>query len=147
MNSIFGESFVNNQAQNPNDFDNVSIDRSSFAYRDLLSQDTWSAFTPVFGSLTVVGATSYIGRFRRIGRMCQIQVKFSAATSIASTAGMDYLVSPISMMGLSGIGVMTNDTTKVSVGVCHVDVAASRIYLPTQGASANVFNLFAEFES
>jgi len=146
MNSIFGES-LNNQTQNPNDFDNVSIDRSSFAYRDLLSQDTWSAFTPVFGSLTVVGATSYIGRFRRIGRMCQIQVKFSAATSIASTAGTDYLVSPMTMKGLSGMGIMTNDTTNIAVGLCHVDVSASRIYLPTQTASGNVFNLFTEFES
>jgi hypothetical protein len=73
-------------------------------------------------------------------------VKFSAATSIASVAGTDYLTSPINMKGLSGMGIMTNDTTNIAVGVCHVDVSTSRIYLPTQVASANVFNLFAEFE-
>lgn len=147
MNNIFGVSSAGEKIQNPNDFDNILIDKTSFAYRDLLGQDAWTTFTPTFGSLTVVGATNYSGRFRKSGKLFQLQVKFSAATSIASVAGTDYLTSPVNMVGLSGMAVMTNDTTNVAVGVCHVDVATSRIYLPTQMASGNTFNLFAEFET
>lgn len=149
MNHIFGESFQGNQSQNPqnpNDFDNITIDRTSFSYRDLLSVDNWNSFTPVFGSLTVVGTPNYSGRYRTIGKLAQIQVKFSATTSIASTAGTNYLSSPFTVKGLSGMGHMTNDTTNIAVGLCHVDVTTSRIYLPTQAASANTFTLFAEFE-
>lgn len=121
-------------------------DRFSFAFRDLTSQDTWVKFDPVFGSLTVVGAANYSGRFRIVGRWLQFQVKFSAATSIASTAGTDYLTLPASAAGLAGMAVMTNDTTNVAVGLCHIDVATSRCYLPTQGASGNVFNLCGSYE-
>ena len=120
----------------------IEADESSFAYRDLLDQDVWNAFTPVFGALTVVGATSYSGRFRFVGRQCYGQVKFSAATSIASVAGTDYLTLPVTAVGLTGMGVMSNDTSNVAVGVCHLDVATSRLYLPAQVASASVFNLF-----
>ena len=120
----------------------IEADESSFAYRDLLDQDVWNAFTPVFGALTVVGATSYSGRFRFVGRQCYGQVKFSAATSIASVAGTDYLTLPVTAVGLTGMGVMSNDTSNVAVGVCHLDVATSRLYLPSQAASGNVFNLF-----
>ena len=120
----------------------IEADESSFAYRDLLDQDVWNTFTPVFGSLTVVGATSYSGRFRFVGRQCYGQVKFSAATSIASVAGTDYLTLPVTANGLTGMGVMSNDTSNVAVGVCHLDVATSRLYLPAQVASASVFNLF-----
>ena len=120
----------------------IEADESSFAYRDLLDQDVWNAFTPVFGALTVVGATSYSGRFRFVGRQCYGQVKFSAATSIASVAGTDYLTLPVTAVGLTGMGVMSNDTSNVAVGVCHLDVATSRLYLPAQVASGNVFNLF-----
>ena len=146
MNNIFGQALPQAEGQNANDFDNLSIDKTSFSYRDLLSQDAWNSFDPVFGSLTVVGTPSYTGRFRFIGKLCQIQVKFSAGTSIASVAGTDYLKSPITMKGLSGMGIMSNDTTNIAVGLCHVDVTTSRIYLPTQAASANTFTLFAEFE-
>jgi len=146
MNNLFGTALPQAAEQNANDFDNLFIDKTSFSYRDLLAQDTWNSFIPIFGSLTVVGTPSYIGRFRTIGKFFQIQVQFGASTSIASTAGTDYLTSPISMKGLSGMGMMTNNTTKIAVGLCHVDVTNSRIYLPAQSASGNTFNLFAEFE-
>src|SRR3990167_5236058 len=130
----------------PNIFDDKQIDQKAFAYRDLLSLDRWESFTPVFGSLTVIGATTYTGRYRIVGRSVQFQVQFSAATSIASVAGTDYLTLPIAAKGLSGIATMTNDTTNVAVGVCHIDTATSRCYLPTQTASANVFHLAGSFE-
>lgn len=122
------------------------VDEKSFAYRDIKGQDVWQSFTPVFGSLTVVGATSYSGRYRIVGRSVQFQVQFSAATSIASAAGTDYLTLPITAKGISGMAVMTNDTTNVAVGVCHLDVATSRCYLPAQVASGNTFKLCGWYE-
>jgi hypothetical protein len=127
-------------------FDNTVIDQDSFAWKDIRGQDKWVEWTPVFGSLTVVGATAYVGRFRKVGKQCFFQVKFSAGTSIASVAGTDYLNLPFTAMGLSGMAVMTNDTSNVAVGTCHIDVATSRCYLPTQVASANTFNLAGWFE-
>lgn len=125
-----------------NIFDDRAVDESSFSFRDLNGEDVWDTFTPVFGSLTVVGATSYSGRFKFVGRQCYGQVKFSAATSIASVAGTDYLSLPVTAKGLTGMGVLSNDTSNVAVGLCHLDVATSRLYLPAQAASGNVFNLF-----
>lgn len=121
-------------------------DQTSFAYRDMLGQDRWESFTPVFGSLTVVGATTYTGRYRVIGKSLQFQVSFLAATSIASTAGTDYLTLPVTAKGLSGIAVMTNDSTNIAVGLCHIDVSTSRAYLPTQTASGNTFTLCGAYE-
>ena len=129
-----------------NELDGIELAKDSFSWRDLVSQDTWNTFTPVFGSLTVIGATSYSGRYRFVGRKCEFQVKFSAATSIASTAGTDYLTLPFTALGLSGMATMTNDTTNIAVGTCHLDVATSRCYLPTQVASGNTFNLTGWFE-
>lgn len=131
-----------------NELEPHKLDTQSFSFRDLIGQDKWTPWTPVFGSLTVVGATSYSGRWRVVGRQCFFEVAFSAATSIASTAGTDYLNLPLTANagGLAGAGQMTNSTTKVGVGVCHLDVAGSRCYLPTQLASANVFNLAGWYE-
>ena len=129
-----------------NAFDELVVDVKSFAYQDLIGQDRWTSWTPVFTGLTVVGATTYSARYRIMGKSCQFQVQLSAATSIASTAGTTYLALPFSAKGLSGIAVMTNDTSNVAVGTCHLDVANSRCYLPTQLASANVFHLCGSFE-
>ena len=129
-----------------NDLDNINLRKQSFSYLDIIGQDKWESFTPVFGSLTVVGATTYSGRYRFVGRKVEFQVSFSAATSIASTAGTDYLNLPITASGLSGFGVMTNDTTNIAVGLCHLDTATSRCYLPTQLASGNTFNLYGSYE-
>lgn len=129
-----------------NALDGRIIDTKSFAFRDILGLDLWDKFAPVFGSLTIVGAPSYSGRLRIVGKQCEFQVQFSAATSIASTAGTDYLNLPIVAKGLAGYATMTNDTTNIAVGVCHIDVATSRCYLPTQGASGNVFNICGSFE-
>ena len=123
-----------------------NLDAGSFAFRDLTGQDKWETFTPVFGSLTVVGATSYTGRYRVVGRSVQFQVSFSAATSIASVAGTDYLTLPITAKGLAGIATMTNATTNIAVGVCHIDTTNSRCYLPAQVASGNTFTICGSYE-
>ncbi len=129
-----------------NVFDDKTVDTKSFSYLDLLNQDKWTSWTVVFGALTVVGATAYTGRYRIVGRSCQFQVQFSAATSIASVAGTDYHTLPFTAAGLSGIATMSNDTTNVAVGLCHIDVATSRCYLPSQLASGNVFNICGTYE-
>jgi len=129
-----------------NELYNKNIDPTSFSYNDLLSVDRWLDFTPTFTSLTVVGATSYSGRYRIVGRWLQFQVLFSAATSIASTAGTTYMSLPISASGSTGMCVMTDDTAKTSVGVCHVDVTNSRCYLPSQAASGDTFHLCGSYE-
>ena len=129
-----------------NRLDDLLLDETSFSFNEIQGRDRWETFTPEFGSLTVVGATSYSGRYRFVGRKCEAQVQFSAATSIASVAGTDYLTLPFTAVGLSGFGVMTNDTSNVAVGLCHLDVATSRLYLPAQAASGDVFNLYFEFE-
>lgn len=128
-----------------NQLDNLQLDPSSFAWRDLLGMDVWVPFTPVFGSLTVVGETSYTGRLRFVGKQCFFQVQFSAATSIAS-AVTDYLNLPATAKGLAGSAIMSNNTANTAVGVCHVDVATSRCYLPAQVASSSVFLLSGWFE-
>lgn len=122
------------------------VDQRSFAYRDLTSQDRWESFTPSFGSLTVTGATDYTGRYRIDGKLLRFQVEFSAATSIESTAGTDYLTLPAAAKGVGGMAVMTNATTNIAVGLCHIDVSNSRCYLPTQGASGDIFNLAGWYE-
>ena len=129
-----------------NIFDNRQISEQSFAFRDLSGQDRWLEWTPVFTGLTVVGATTYSARFRIVGKSCEFQVKLSAATSIASVAGTTYLALPIASVGLSGIAAMTDQSSNIAVGSCHVDVTNSRCYLPTQTASANTFNLCGSME-
>lgn len=123
-----------------NALDNAQIDQRSFAYRDLLGQDSWDTFT-VSASLTVVGTPTYTGRYRIVGRQCFFQISAVSSTSIASTAGTSYFSLPISAAAgsIGGAATMTNDSTNIAVGVCHVDASTSRCYLPTQGASGSVF--------
>lgn len=129
-----------------NDLAEIEVDKQAFSYLNLQGRDQWLTFAPVFGSLTVVGTPNYSGRYRFVGRQCQFQVRFSAGTSIASVAGTDYLTLPFTAAGLSGIAVMSDDTTNILVGGCHIDVSTSRCYLPTRTASSDVFNICGSFE-
>jgi len=81
-----------------------------------------------------------------VGRQCFFQVTLVSTTSIASAAGTDYLTLPMTALGLAGVATMTNGTSNVAVGVCHIDVATSRCYLPAQVASGNTFTLAGSFE-
>lgn len=129
-----------------NEFDDIRIDEKSFSFRDLTSQDKWDTFTPVFTSLTIVGATSYSGRLRLVGRSCQFEVQLSAATSVASVAGTTYMALPVTAKGLAGIAVMSDKTSNTAVGTCHIDITNSRCYLPAQGASGHVFTICGSYE-
>jgi len=116
-----------------------------FAKRDILGQDRWESFT-VAVSLTVIGTPTYVGRYRVIGRSCQFQVSLISTTSIASTAGTHYISLPMPANGIAGIATMTDDTTNIAVGTCHIDVATSRCYLPALIASADQFTVCGWFE-
>lgn len=128
-----------------NYLDNVEVDQKAFAWRDLLGIDRWESFT-VSASLTVVGTPTYTGRYRIVGRQCFFQISAVASTSIASTAGTHYFALPIAAQGIGGAATMTDDTTNIAVGICHIDVATSRCYLPTQGASGDRFTVAGWYE-
>lgn len=123
----------------------ISVDEKSFAFRDLQSIDKWESFT-VSASLTLVGDLTATGRHRDVGRQRFFQVSLVSSTSIETTAGTSYLSLPGTAKGIGGVATMTNGTTNISVGDCHIDVATSRVYLPTQGPSGNTFNVCGWFE-
>lgn len=128
-----------------NALENAQIDTTSFSYRDLLGVDQWESFT-VSASLTVTGDPTYTGRYRVVGSQCFFQVTLVASTTIETTAGTSYVTLPITAQGLAGVATMTNGTTNIAVDACHVDVATSRCYLPTQSASGNTFNVAGWYE-
>lgn len=128
-----------------NALDNVQIDPASFAYRDLLGQDLWDSFT-VSASLAVIGTPTYAGRYRFVGRQCFFQISAVASTSIASTAGTHYFSLPVTAQGIGGVATMTDATTKIAVGACHVDVSTSRVYVPSLVASGDTFTVAGWFE-
>lgn len=121
--------------------------KTGFSWRDLNGKDRWESFT-VSASITVVGTPTYYGRSRCVGRLCYFQIQFSASTSVATTAGTSYFTLPFTAnsQGLAGLATMTNETTDIAVGVCHIDTATSRCYPPTQLASGNTFKIAGFYE-
>jgi len=120
------------------------IDARSFSYKDLLGQDRWETWTPVYSFATATSLT-VSGRYKIEGRKVLFQVK-STGTSLATTAGTSYIDLPIAAQGLGGMATMSNDTSNIAVGVGHIDVATSRMYPPTQTASANDFTFSGWYE-
>jgi hypothetical protein len=124
-----------------NELQDATLDQSAFAYRDILGQDAWQIFTPVFPVITLVGAPTYVGRYHIVGRQCFFQVTLLAATSIAFTAGTSYMTLPIIAKGLGGEATLVNLTTNIAVGVGVIDAINSRCWPPAQVASGNTFAL------
>ena len=131
----------------PNIFDDADIDTKGFAYRDILGLDRWDPYT-VTASTFISGNVSTVGRFRLIGKECQFQVALSASVSVSSTAGVHFVNLPTVAKGLGGIATMTDATTKVAVGICHIEVSTTpgRVYLPTQAASGDIFKICGRYE-
>jgi hypothetical protein len=127
-----------------NDLDGIDLNKNGFAYRDLISQDRWTEWTPTYSFATATSLT-VSGRFKVVGKTCYFQVKVSG-TSMATTAGTSYVDLPIAAAGYAGTGIMSNDTTNVTVGSGHLDVATSRFYPPGQAASGNTFTMAGWFE-
>lgn len=130
-----------------NALDDEFIDKLSFSYRDIRGRDSWDTFT-VTASLTLVGAATYLGRYRFVGKLCEFQISAVAATSIAATAGTHYFDLPVTAeaKSIGGVATMTDNTTNIAVGVCHIDVATSRCYVPTLLASGDTFTICGSFE-
>ena len=128
-----------------NDAATTPVAPETFTAKDAGGQDKWESFSPVV-SLTVVGTPTYVGRKKVVGRICYFQISLVATTSIATTAGTSTIDLPAAAQGLGGVATMTNNTTNISVGTCHVDVATSKIYPPAQVASANTFLVAGWFE-
>lgn len=123
-----------------------NINFAGFAYRDLTGTDRWEAFN-VTASVTLVGNATYVGRYRIVGAQCFFQISAVASTSIATTAGTSYFDLPrAAAIGIGGVATMTNNSTNVAVGVCHIDVATNRCYVPSQVASGDTFNVCGWFE-
>lgn len=108
----------------------------------------WQSFTPARTGWTDVGTPTVTGRYRRIGHTCFVQVKVVPETTCAATAGTSYVTLPVAVGAgsLSGFGEMMNATTLVAVGVCVVDTANSRVYVPSQVATGNTLTIWAEYE-
>ena len=121
-------------------------DKSSFSYRDLLGQDIWSSWTVSRTGWTDTGTPTVSGRFRVVGKQCFFQVKVVPATDVATTAGTSYISLPVTATGLGGEGSMQNLSTNIAVGVCVIDATNGRVYVPTQGASANTFLIAGWYE-
>lgn len=129
-----------------NELSAIVPNQKGFAYRDLLDIDQWETGWTVTASLTLVGDATYVGRYRTVGKQCYFQISAIAATSIETTAGTSYFNLPIAANGIGGVATMTNNTTNIAVGLCHIDVATSRCYVPTQAASGASFNVCGWFE-
>jgi hypothetical protein len=129
-----------------NAFDGLLVNPDSFSYRDLTAQDKWTPFDPSFTSLTVVGSPTYTGRFRIAGKWCQFQVTLVSSTSVESTAGTTYFLLPITARGIAGLAAMSNNSTNIPVGLCHINTTTGRCYLPTHPASNSTFSISGSYE-
>ena len=117
-----------------------------FADRDLKGIDQWTTWTPARTGWTDVGTPTVTGRYRIVGKKGEAQIKVVPGTTCATTAGTSYVGLPITAKGIAGHGSMTNISTLIAVGVCVVDVTNSRVYVPTQAATANTLTIWVEWE-
>ena len=132
------------------------MNERGFANRDLNGIDAYQirtqaniAFTTQFPAITVVGTPTYTMRWRDVGKACQFEVEFKSSTTIASTAGVSYFQLPmlpydpnsLQPFGKGGMAQMNNISTNIAVGLCSINLANGRCYLPTQAASANTFQV------
>ena len=129
-----------------NGLDDKLFNTAGFAYRDIIGQDKWETFTPVFTSLTAVGATTYAGRFRTVGKQCFFQVTILAATSLQATAGTTYMTLPITASGIAGVGILNDLTTLTGANVCVLDSVTSRLYPPSFGPTGDKLSLAGWYE-
>lgn len=118
----------------------------TFVAREGNGRDAWETWSPNRGGWTDVGSPTVAGRWQQRGRLVLAQVRVTPETTCATTAGTSYVALPIAATGFGGCFVMVNATTNVAVGVCVVDVANSRIYVPTQSATGNTLVITGWYE-
>ena len=134
-----------NEPRPYNFFDEKQIAEDSFAYADLMGQDRWQTAWTVAYSFATATSLTVVGRFKVVGKLCFAQVQ-SSGTSIATTAGTSYIALPVAAKGYGGDMKMFNVTTGIAVNGGGINVANSRMMVPTQGASGNTFSFSCWFE-
>lgn len=124
----------------------MNIMPGTFTDRDSQGRDMWESWTPVRNSWTDVGSPAVYGRFRVVGRQCFFQALVVPATSVATTAGTSSIDLPMKASGFAGDVSMFDTVTTLSDGTGGIDVANSRAFVPTHGASANNIAVSGWFE-
>lgn len=109
-------------------------------------QSAWTAFTAARTGWTDVGTPTVTARYCQISRICYFQVRAVPDTSVATVAGTSYITLPRTAAGLAGEGSMVDLVTLVGIGSCVIDVANSRVYVPTQTATADTLLISGWFE-
>ena len=113
---------------------------------DFISRTAWTAFTATRTGWTDVGAPTVTARYSQIKNTCYFQVKVIPSITVATTAGTSYISLPLTAFGFAGDGSMANLTTLIGIGNCVIDATNSRVYVPTQGATANTLTIGGWFE-
>lgn len=130
------------------------INPASFAWKNLRNEDVWDqrsqadvAFTQQF-SVTVVGTPIYTLRWRLLGRQCFFQAVIDSSTTLATTAGVSYMVLPVTANALSLGGQidMKNAVTNVAIGTGRINPVLNRGYLPAQAAIADQLEISGWYE-
>ena len=108
----------------------------------------WETWTPTRTGFTDVGSPTVTARYCLVGKVCKFQIKVVPGTTVATVAGTSYVSLPVTVgaSALAGEGSMMNITTLIAIGTCAMDIANSRCYLPTQGATANTLTIFGSYE-
>ena len=140
---------MHNPAPNPLLGANVSSILEAQVFRarpDVISRTAWTPFTAVRTGWTDVGAPTVTARYSQVKNVCYVQVKIVPDTSVATTAGASYIDLPLPAFGFTGTGGMSDLTTFIGIGDCVVDAATSRVYVPTQIATADTLAIACWFE-
>ena len=140
---------MHNPAPNPLLNTSVSsiLEAQSFRPRpDVVSRMAWTPFTAARTGWTDVGAPTVTARYSQIKNVCYFQIKVVPATSVATAAGTSYVNLPLTAFGFTGSGNMSDLTTLIGIGDCVIDAANSRVYVPTQIATADILSVAGWFE-
>jgi len=100
------------------------------------------SWTPSFTGLTTVGTLTATGKYVKIGRLVQVEMRVVSTTTTASTAGTTYSSTPFPAASRSTCTAV-NASTKASYGVGGVGFGDARCYTPTWPAVQDVVVSFA----
>lgn len=108
----------------------------------------WVSWTPTRTGWTDVGAPTVTARYCQIGSAVFFQIKVIPGTTIATAAGTSYTSLPVqaSATGFGGDGSMINTVTFIAIGPIAFDIANSRSYVPTQGATTATLEISGWYE-
>ena len=122
------------------------LDRSASQERQAAFSDvlalfnigSWASWTPTRTGWTDVGTAPVVtANYVRTGNIINFEIKVVPGTTVATTAGTSYVSLPVTAAGLSGDASMVDLTTLIAIGDCVIDVANSRVYVPTKIATGD----------